>query len=51
MAGMDHTPIDQLLADLESADPAEAPAIADEIAVALSDELEDDDGDDTSPQA
>lgn len=45
MQPMDHTPIDDLLSDLEDADPAEAPPIADEIANALSDQLEEDDGD------
>lgn len=45
MAPMDHTPIDDLLSELEASDPADAPDIADAIAVALSEELEAEDGD------
>lgn len=41
---MDHTPIDQLLSDLDGADPAEAPPIADVVASRLSDELDTDAG-------
>jgi hypothetical protein len=52
MAFMDDTRIDQLLTELESADPANAPDIADEVASSLSDELEADDGEPTgSPPA
>ena len=38
---MDHTPIDELVSELESADPAEAPPIADAVAARLSEELDD----------
>ncbi|MCH7585270.1 MAG: hypothetical protein IH941_08930 [Acidobacteria bacterium] len=42
---MNHKPLDQLLTELETADPAEAPEIADAIASTLSDTLDTDDGD------
>jgi len=42
---MDHTPLDDLLTGLEAADPADAPETADAIAAALSEQLEEDDGD------
>ena len=45
MESMDHTPPDDLLTGLEAADPADAPEMADAIAAALSEQLEDDDGD------
>jgi hypothetical protein len=48
---MDDTPIDRSLSDLESADPADAPPIADSIADSLSDALEADEGDDAPPEA
>lgn len=51
MPAMDLTPIESLLSDLESADPAEAPDIADEIAERLSTDLEADEDDDAAPQA
>lgn len=37
---MDDTPIEETLANLESADPADAPDLADEIAAELSADLE-----------
>ncbi len=40
MPVMDHTPIDDLLSKLETADPADAPDKADETAAALSHDLE-----------
>ena len=40
MALMDTTPTDDLLRELEEADPAEAPDPADRIAAALTEELE-----------
>ena len=40
MRSMDHTPLDDLVSDLESADPADAPDLADAIAARLSAELE-----------
>jgi hypothetical protein len=50
---MDHKPIDALLSELESADPADAPPLADRIAAQLSEDLESDsdDGDDPAPPA
>ncbi len=45
MPVMDHKPLDELLTELETADPAEAPEIADAIAADLSEALETDDGD------
>lgn len=52
MLGMDHTPIDDLLSELEDTDPAEAPPVADEIARRLSTQLDrDDDGADDAPPA
>ena len=45
MPDMDHTPHDELLTELEAADPADAPEKADLIAAALSEQLEADDGD------
>jgi hypothetical protein len=45
MESMDHTPLDDLLTGLEAADPADAPETADAIAAALSEQLEEDDGD------
>jgi hypothetical protein len=45
MPVMDDTPLDELLTELETADPAEAPEIADAIAADLSEMLETDDGD------
>jgi len=40
---MDDTTIDQMLSELESVDPAAAPDIADDVAAALSTQLEADD--------
>lgn len=51
MPAMDDTTLDQKLTDLESADPADAPDLADAIASTLSDLLEDGEGDDTAPPA
>lgn len=51
MQPMDDTPIDELLSELEAADPAEAPPIADRLTDALSAQLEEEDGDDAAPQA
>jgi hypothetical protein len=48
---MDHTPIDQLLFDLDGADPADAPSIADVLASRLSDELDTDAGVGTASSA
>jgi hypothetical protein len=48
---MDHTPIEDLLTDLETIDPAEAADVADEVAGRLSDELDDAEGAGTAPQA
>lgn len=45
MPSMDDTPLDDLLTELEAADPAEAPETADAIASTLSEQLEADDGD------
>jgi len=45
MPDMDHKPLDKLLTELETADPAKAPEIADGIASELSETLEADDGD------
>jgi hypothetical protein len=45
MPVMDHKPLDEMLTELETADPAEAPEIADAIASDLSEKLETDDGD------
>ena len=45
---MDDTPVDDLASELEEADPAEAPEIADAIAAALGSEL--DEGDDSAPE-
>lgn len=45
MTPMDHTPLEDLLTGLEAADPADAPETADAIAAALSEQLDDDDGD------
>lgn len=44
MPDMDHTPVDDLLAELEETDPAEAAEPADAIASALSEQLEAEDG-------
>jgi len=45
MPDMDHTPHDEMLDELEAADPADAPEKADAIASALSEQLEREDGD------
>lgn len=44
-APMDDTPIEELLASLEAADPAEAPELADEVAADLSALLESEEDD------
>jgi hypothetical protein len=49
MQGMDDTPMDPKLSELEATDPADAPELADAIADALSDELEADEEDDPAP--
>ena len=46
MRPMDDTPIDSLLSELEAADPADAPQVADSVADALSERLEADTGED-----
>lgn len=43
--------MDPLLSDLERADPADAPPIADAVADALSEALEADEGEDPAPEA
>ncbi len=51
MPAMDHKPIDELLTELGTADPAEAPEIADAIASDLSETLETEDGDEPETPA
>lgn len=52
MLAMDHTPIEELLSELEETDPADAPPIAEEIGDRLSVEIdEDDDGAEPAPSA
>jgi hypothetical protein len=51
MEFMDHTPIEELLNELESVDPADAADIAHEVASSLSDELETDAGGDSETPA
>jgi len=43
---MDDTPVDGLISELESVDPAAAPDLADAVAEALSTELDDEQEDD-----
>ncbi len=45
MPVMDHKPIEDLLTELETVDPADAPEVADAIASELSSQLESEDGD------
>jgi hypothetical protein len=54
MQVMDDTPTDRMLTELEDADPADAPPLADAIADTLSDALEAadrDEGDDSATEA
>lgn len=51
MVAMDDTPMDRMLSDLAAADPAEAPAIVDQLTDALSEELEAGEGDHAAPEA
>lgn len=45
MPVMNDTPLDDLVTELESVDPADSPDKADAIALSLSDQLEAEDGD------
>ena len=51
MPVMDHTRIDDLLSELETADPAEAPDKANEIATLLSTDLETESSEGNPPEA
>lgn len=50
---MDDTPLDAMLSELESSDPADAPPVADEIARRLAERLDEGDGggEDAAPPA